>query len=129
MTMPDHDHRTHHQHGESIAKTVTDPVCGMKVDPHTARHRASHGGQSYCFCSAKCREKFVAHPEQYSSEPNSAPAAPAGTIYTCPMHPQIRQVGPGTCPVCGMTLEPERASLDEGPSAELIDMRRRFWIG
>jgi Cu+-exporting ATPase len=102
----------------------------MRVDPHTAKHRAEHAGRTYYFCSAKCREKFVADPAQYvarTKEP--APAAPAGTIYTCPMHPQIRQVGPGSCPICGMALEPEQASLEEGPSHEFIDMRRRFWIG
>ena len=108
---------------------VTDPVCGMKVDPHTAEHRASHRGQAYYFCSAKCRETFVANPAQYLSEAEKGEVAPAGTIYTCPMHPEIRQVGPGTCPICGMTLEPESGSLEQGPSAELIDMRRRFWIG
>ncbi len=127
--MPDRHTHHHHQHDQAIAGAKTDPVCGMKVDPHTAQHRASHGGQSYYFCSAKCREKFVAHPDEYAGALKPTTPAPAGTIYTCPMHPQIRQVGPGTCPICGMTLEPESANLDEGPSAELIDMRQRFWIG
>jgi len=137
MTTPNehhHDHHQHHGHGahdhHDAASTATDPVCGMKVDPHTAKHRAEHAGRTYYFCSAKCREKFLGNPAQYvtpSKQP--APAAPSGTIYTCPMHPQIRQVGPGNCPICGMTLEPEQASLEEGPSQELIDMRRRFWIG
>jgi Cu+-exporting ATPase len=134
MTTPDHakhDHHRHHQHDDAAtaAMTATDPVCGMKVDPQTAEHRAAHEGQTYYFCSAKCREKFVADPKQYLTATRKTEAPPAGTIYTCPMHPQIRQVGPGSCPICGMTLEPERASLEEGPSAELIDMRRRFWIG
>ena len=103
-----HEHHHHHQHSEetAAATTATDPVCGMQLDPHTAQHRASHGGQTYYFCSAKCRETFVAHPEQYVGESKAAASAPAGTIYTCPMHPQVRQVGPGTCPICGMTLEP-----------------------
>jgi Cu+-exporting ATPase len=129
--MPERDLHAHRKPGDAIAaaKTATDPVCGMTVDPHTAQHRASHGGQTYHFCSAKCRETFVAHPERYAGQPKLAEVAAAGTIFTCPMHPEIRQVGPGTCPICGMTLEPERAGLEEGPSAELIDMRRRFWIG
>jgi Cu+-exporting ATPase len=123
-----HDHADrHHHHG---AATVTDPVCGMKVDPNTTKHWATHAGRTYHFCSAKCLEKFTADPTRYvTASKQPLPAAPAGTIYTCPMHPQIRQVGPGTCPICGMTLEPEQASLEEGPSQELIDMRRRFWIG
>ena len=136
MTMPKHDHAAHdhhrHQHDDHVAAavTATDPVCGMKVDRHTTRYRATHNGQTYYFCSARCREKFAAHPEQYLTETKKAEPEPTtGTIYTCPMHPQIRQIGPGTCPICGMTLEPERASLEEGPSPELIDMRRRFWIG
>ena len=100
----------------------------MKVDPHTAKHQAAHAGTTYYFCSAKCREKFEADPVRYVT-PGKRPPAPAGTTYTCPMHPQIRQAGPGSCPICGMALEPEQASLAEGPSQELIDMRRRFWIG
>jgi Cu+-exporting ATPase len=130
----DHDHHQHHDHGDHdhqhAGATATDPVCGMKVNPHTAKHRAEHVGRTYYFCSAKCREKFIDNPVQYVT-PNRqpAPAALSGTIYTCPMHPQIRQVGPGSCPICGMALEPEQASLEEGPSQELIDMRRRFWIG
>src|SRR5512134_1916808 len=128
-----HDHHPHdhdrHGHQDAIA-TMTDPVCGMNVAPHTAIHQAMHAGHPYYFCSAKCREKFLADPSRYLA-PNKQPthAAPSGAIYTCPMHPQIRQVGPGSCPICGMTLEPEQAGLEEGPSLELIDMRRRFWIG
>jgi Cu+-exporting ATPase len=117
-------------HGGHAAATATDPVCGMKVDPHATKHWTTHEGTTYHFCSAKCREMFIADPRHYvtpSEQP--APAAPAGTIYTCPMHPQIRQAGPGSCPICGMALEPERPSLDEGPSKDLIDMRRRLWIG
>src|SRR5271157_2906263 len=109
-----------------------DPVCGMSVDSQTARHRAEAGGATYFFCSSKCREKFVAEPARYLKPESSAPPPkplPAGTIYTCPMHPQIRQVGPGNCPICGMALEPVTVTGDEGPSAELIEMTRRFWIG
>ncbi len=109
-----------------------DPVCGMAVDPATAGNTAQHAGAAYYFCSSKCREKFVAEPARYLKPEAGAPPPklePAGTIYTCPMHPQIRQAGPGNCPICGMTLEPETVGADTGPSAELIDMTRRFWIG
>jgi P-type Cu+ transporter len=108
--------------------SALDPVCGMRVDPATAKHRFSYQGLDYCFCSARCRERFEARPEKFLSPAEPAPAAPAGTIYTCPMHPEVRQVGPGSCPICGMALEPEQISLDDAPDPELIDMVRRFWI-
>ena len=104
----------------------------MKVDPATAKNTAEYAGEKHFFCSSKCREKFVAEPARYLKPESVAPPpkpAPAGTIYTCPMHPQIRQVGPGNCPICGMALEPETVTADAGPNAELIDMTRRFWIG
>jgi Cu+-exporting ATPase len=109
---------------------VKDPVCGMTVDPDTTEHHAHHEDQDYHFCSAGCRTKFIADPEHYLSPDRSAAreAVPAGTIYTCPMHPEIRQQGPGSCPICGMALEPETFSLDSGPDPEYLDMRRRFWI-
>src|SRR6187551_2556819 len=100
----------------------------MTVDPHTAKHRADYRGQTYYFCSAGCREKFVADPQKYLGA-RQAETVPEGTIYTCPMHPQIRQVGPGSCPICGMALEPEIAGTEVGPNPELVDMTRRFWIG
>ncbi|WP_131196913.1 heavy metal translocating P-type ATPase [Lichenihabitans psoromatis] len=109
---------------------VKDPICGMSVDPATAKHRAEHDGRSYCFCSAGCRTKFLADPAKYLS-PSQAPAvpAPAGSIYTCPMHPQVRQEGPGSCPICGMALEPLTVTAEGPPNHELADMTRRFWIG
>jgi Cu+-exporting ATPase len=110
------------------AAPVIDPVCGMSVDPATARHRTTYKSQDYFFCSALCRERFEAEPEKFLSPSKPKPAAPAGTIYTCPMHPQVRQVGPGACPICGMALEPEQISLDDAPDPELIDMTRRFWV-
>ncbi len=114
-------------HREGAAK---DPVCGMQVDPHTAMHNAVHSERTYFFCSAGCREKFTASPETYLSPAQlQTEPVPAGTIYTCPMHPEIRQVGPGFCPICGMALEPAEASPEAGPSAEFLDMTRRFWIG
>jgi Cu+-exporting ATPase len=100
----------------------------MKVDPHTAKHRAEHRGHSYYFCSAGCRTKFVNDPQKYLGA-RQAESVPEGTICTCPMHPQIRQVGPGSCPICGMALEPEIAGTETGPNPELVDMSRRFWIG
>ena len=107
-----------------------DPVCGMTVDPHTAKHRHTHHGHSYYFCSAGCRTKFIADPDRYlAPETRAAEPVPEGAIYTCPMHPQIRQVGPGSCPICGMALEPELVSPDSGPNPEIADMTRRFWIG
>ena len=117
----------HHHHEPSPGRAI-DPVCGMTVDPHAAKYRAEHHGHSYYFCSAGCRTKFVANPQKYLGEREPAPVA-EGTIYTCPMHPEIRQVGPGFCPICGMALEPEIASAETGPNPELVDMTRRFWIG
>ena len=117
---------------------VTDPVCGMQVDSATSAHRSQHGGATYHFCSARCRKKFIAAPEFYLSEappvvtaamPAVVTAAKPGAIYTCPMHPEIRQEGPGSCPICGMALEPLEVTADAGPNAELADMTRRFWIG
>jgi len=121
-----------HTHGAEYHSQhlMTDPVCGMKVDPHTARHRAAHGGRTYYFCSARCREKFESDPAHYlEKDKTPATPVPAGTIYTCPMHPEIRQEGPGSCPICGMALEPLLVSADSGPNPELADMTRRFWIG
>ena len=109
---------------------MLDPVCGMTVNPETSKHRFDHDGTIYHFCSAGCRSKFAADPAKYLDKRATPPAdVPEGTIYTCPMHPEIRQVGPGSCPICGMALEPEVASLDSGPNPELADMTRRFWIG
>ncbi len=109
---------------------MLDPVCGMTVDPHTAKHRHQHKGHAYYFCSAGCRTRFAADPEKYLNEDErAAEPVPDGAIYTCPMHPEIRQPGPGSCPICGMALEPEIASADSGPNPELADMSRRFWIG
>ena len=125
-----HDAHHHADDGHAKAQTVKDPVCGMAVDPAMAQHRAEHAGKTYYFCSARCQAKFEADPGAFvASGPGETKPVPQGVIYTCPMHPQIRQVGPGNCPICGMTLEPEVATAETGPSAELIDMTRRFWIG
>ena len=118
-------------HGAPI---VVDPVCGMQVDPARTEHHASFEGADYHFCSAGCSSKFTKDPTRYlnSIEPGAMfddPSAAEGTIWTCPMHPQIRQIGPGSCPICGMALEPLEPSLEDGPNPELIDMSRRFWVG
>jgi Cu+-exporting ATPase len=107
---------------------VKDPVCGMTVDPAATPHHAEHDGQGYHFCSAGCRAKFVASPESYLGGARPEPEAAPGTIWTCPMHPQIRRDGPGTCPICGMALEPEEPSLDDAPNPELVDFTRRLWV-
>jgi P-type Cu+ transporter len=126
-----HDHaaHSHHEHHTDGKASVRDPVCGMIVDPATSQHRFDYRGETFHFCSAGCRTKFAAGPEQYLDNSKPKAAAPEGAIYTCPMHPQIRQVGPGTCPICGMALEAEVASLDAPPNPELADMTRRFWVG
>jgi Cu+-exporting ATPase len=112
------------------AKQAIDPVCGMTVTIATAKHRFAYKGQDYFFCSARCHTRFQAEPEKFLAPKSSAAAEklPEGTIYICPMDPEVRQVGPGTCPICGMALEPELVTLDDKPDPELIDMTRRFWI-
>jgi P-type Cu+ transporter len=125
---------THGQHGDTrsieAGHDVRDPVCGMMVDPRTTPHWQLYAGQTYYFCSAECMNNFLANPTKYIAPlmPKSPPI-PDGAIYTCPMHPQIRQVGPGFCPICGMALEPELVSAVAAPNPELADMTRRFWIG
>ncbi|WP_292050720.1 heavy metal translocating P-type ATPase [Brevundimonas sp. UBA5866] len=125
-----HGSASHAKHGpDGISDTAVDPVCGMTVDPQKTAHHATHAGHDHHFCSAGCREKFVADPEHYlSPSVDRIVEAPAGSIWTCPMHPEIRQDHPGACPICGMTLEPEMVTAGAGPSAELTDMSRRFWV-
>ncbi len=114
---------------QQTAVEHVDPVCGMTVDPAHAAGRVDHDGRTYYFCSVGCVERFRANPQAFlepkPSEP--APVAP-GTEFTCPMHPEIVRNAPGSCPICGMALEPRVATLDEGPNPELIDMTHRFWI-
>jgi P-type Cu+ transporter len=123
----------HEGTADQDAEVAIDPVCGMTVKRATAKHRFEYQGQEYLFCGARCRERFEADPEKFLKpeeveQRKAEPVMPAGTIYTCPMDPEVKQVGPGTCPICGMALEPEQVSLDQGPDPELIDMRKRFWI-
>lgn len=110
------------------AGMTTDAVCGMAVDPAATAHHAHHDGSDYPFCSDGCRRTFLADPQRYLDPASHiAEPGPTGTLYTCPMHPQIVQEGPGTCPLCGMALEPKMPSLEEGENPELTDFRRRFW--
>ncbi|MEA1648188.1 heavy metal translocating P-type ATPase [Nitrospirillum sp. BR 11164] len=134
------EHHQHNHHHAGYAGTATanmtesqtrDPVCGMPVDPATAKHAESHHGVRYFFCSAGCRDKFTADPTKYlkTDTLESKPASTEGVVYTCPMHPQVRRSEPGACPICGMTLEPVVGAGETGPNHELIDMTRRFRIG
>jgi len=120
----------------SLAHTATppgiehDPVCGMTVDPATAKQRAEHAGHSYFFCSARCRERFTTEPARYLTPSAVAPQPAAGeALWTCPMHPQIVREAPGSCPICGMALEPLVPAAGEPANPELRDMTRRFWVG
>lgn len=120
----------HQHHGTNGAHPTTDPVCGMPVDPATAVHMSTQGGNRHYFCSADCLAKFEADPGRYLNIDKAPTAeAPEGAIWTCPMHPEIQRPGPGNCPICGMALEPVMPTASDGPSAEYRDMRRRFWIG
>jgi YHS domain-containing protein len=128
------DHGRHH--GAQVAATSShdataiDPVCGMTVNIATAKHVLRYGGLDVYFCSTGCREKFKADPEKYSMYRREPEEMPEGTLYTCPMHPEIVRDAPGTCPICGMALEPMGVpSADEGPNPELVDFRRRMYIG
>ena len=107
---------------------LTDPVCGMMVDPATSRHRFEHASNTFHFCCAGCRDKFAADPERFLAPKVQPPGTP-GSVYTCPMHPEIRQTGPGSCPICGMVLEPITVTAEPGANPELVDMTRRLWIG
>ena len=134
----DHDHPDLHSSGRGAAEIVTDPVCGMAVVLGTAPHHVDLAGTRYYFCSSGCHAKFIASPDGYLNSTQTAhakspdlaelPQADDGRIWTCPMHPQIRRNAPGSCPICGMALEPLEPSLEEGPNPELIDMSRRFWV-
>ncbi|MER8650196.1 heavy metal translocating P-type ATPase [Mesorhizobium sp. M0586] len=109
--------------------TATDPVCGMSVDRATARHFFRHEGQGFYFCSAGCRAKFEAEPQNYLGDRPTPSPVPKGTQYTCPMHPEVIRDKPGSCPICGMALEPMGVPTgDEGPNPELVDFTRRFWV-
>ena len=122
-----HQHHHHAAHDHPAPGMAIDPVCGMQVDAATTPHHAEHAGEAYHFCSAKCRERFEARPEVFLNDaPPPAAEGLKDVIYTCPMHPEIEQIGPGTCPICGMALEPKGVALLDGPSEEYLDMRKRL---
>jgi len=124
---PAHAHHEHPAPG-SVEEALRDPVCGMTVT-RDSPHEAKHAGRPYWFCSAGCRTKFLAEPQKYLAPAAVAAVIPAaaGTVYICPMHPEIRQDHPGHCPKCGMALEPALPSLDDEANPELADFTRRFW--
>jgi heavy metal translocating P-type ATPase len=130
-------HRTRSEiHAPTSTGVVTDPVCGMDVDPRGGGPRLEHAGRRYFFCSDHCRHRFQGDPAAYLGDGHGPQVDPAGgsvegadaVEYTCPMHPEIRQMGPGSCPICGMALEPVTVTAESGPNAELVDMTRRFWV-
>src|SRR5260370_23392020 len=109
---------------------VIDPVCGMSVDPATARHRTEHAGKQYFFCGPHCRERFTAEPERFVGVAKPAPPAALGkTKWTCPMHPEIVRDGPGSGPICGMAPEPVIPTAADAGNPELRDMTLRVWVG
>ncbi|YBV97656.1 heavy metal translocating P-type ATPase [Phyllobacteriaceae bacterium JZ32] len=127
-----HDHH-HHKHGAAAHSDhglARDPVCGMSVNPNAGKPTAEYEGQVFHFCSAGCKTKFEADPARYlSGEPAHQEPAKPGTLYTCPMHPEIVQDKPGSCPLCGMALEPMGVPTgDEGPNPELVDFTHRLWV-
>ena len=135
-TMETHDHPASHREPPKTAPTgatAKDPVCGMTVDLARAKHQLEHDGRTIAFCSAGCLAKFRAEPSKFehgaqAATPRARSAASDDAEYTCPMHPQIVQKGPGACPICGMALEPKRVTADASPaeSAELEDMQQRL---
>ncbi|HQT21254.1 MAG TPA: heavy metal translocating P-type ATPase [Polynucleobacter sp.] len=135
--MSNHNENNHHEHGHdhshhehsSDENSLKDPVCGMTVTSQS-KHSYSLKNIAYYFCSNGCKEKFIGAPSKYLDgglKDSESPASVAGTIYTCPMHPQIRQNQPGNCPICGMSLEPLLPELEEEENPELVDFQRRFW--
>jgi Cu+-exporting ATPase len=130
MTIDHHAHGVRPQAAHAVpSDTAIDPVCGMTVTIEDAHHVAGHDHARHYFCSARCKDTFLTDPARYlpGAHRDAVEDVPPGTIYTCPMHPEIRRPGPGSCPICGMALEPAAVSLDDGPDPELVDMQRRFW--
>ncbi|MBX3022766.1 MAG: heavy metal translocating P-type ATPase [Bdellovibrionales bacterium] len=136
-----HNHTHHHNHGDGHAccsikgankpdqSLVKDPVCGMMIDPKNAKGGSTvHDGETFYFCNPKCKTKFEADPAKYLGAPKPVSTEDKEKIYTCPMHPEVRQKGPGNCPICGMALEPEEVSLEEEENPELIDFTKRLKV-
>ncbi len=114
--------------GQENFDTHVDPVCGMTVKAEKAAGKTEHNGESYYFCSKGCLNKFESEPQKYLEPNTAAESISRDAEYTCPMHPEIRQIGPGSCPKCGMALEPVEITLDDKEDPEFTDMKRRFWI-
>ncbi len=135
MDPHDHNDRRHHHSDEAVVAdtlTATDPVCGMAVPLDAGKPSREHKGETYHFCSQRCHDKFAADPESFVSgaRKDKSESVPKGTRYTCPMHPEIVRNAPGDCPICGMALEPAGVpAADEGPNPELVDFKRRLWVG
>jgi Cu+-exporting ATPase len=133
--MEPHQHKTSccdgHKpaHDKTKAGSVKDPICGMSVSPESAKNTSTHEGKVFYFCSAKCKAKFDQNPSQFFTSTKTAPITAETIEYTCPMHPEIRKLGPGSCPICGMALEPVTASATEEDTSEYRMMLRRFWVG
>lgn len=127
-THADDAHHGHHHGDHESGNKVKDPVCGMMVDPAASKPHMTYKGHEYYFCSDSCHGKFKADPEKYLTAQSAATPAIKGAQYTCPMHPEIIRDEPGSCPICGMALEPVMPSLDDGPNPELVDFTRRFWV-
>lgn len=123
--MSSHDH---HHHAAGAQGIIRDPVCGMSVDPGAGMPTAEHEGQRFYFCSSGCQSKFEGDPQACLGDRPAPEPMPAGTQYTCPMHPEIIRDAPGDCPKCGMALEPMTPSADSGPNPEYVDFKRRLWI-
>jgi P-type Cu+ transporter len=126
------DHHSSHTHAPNTSgRHAKDPVCGMMVDTAAAKHSSTFAEQVFYFCSSKCLGKFTAEPAKFAGRQAASGNVPArtGAVYTCPMHPEIRRDAPGTCPKCGMALEPVDGVGDAGSNPELADMWRRFWVG
>ncbi|MGE5260892.1 MAG: heavy metal-binding domain-containing protein, partial [Actinomycetota bacterium] len=132
MAAEQHDHHDAHRHGPggavALGDRAIDPVCGMTVDINAGKPSFEHEGHTYHFCSEGCRTKFANDPERFLDKTGEAEPLPQGTLYTCPMHPEIVQEGPGNCPICGMALEPMGIPPEEAENPELIDFTRRLWV-
>ena len=131
MSYKDHKHSHHNDANKQSSKNssiVKDPVCGMDVDTKTSKRKFNYKNNDYYFCSDSCLKKFSLNPENYVEGKKPAVPQDSKAIYTCPMHPEIQQVGPGSCPKCGMALEPMEPSLEDGPNPELVDFSKRFKI-
>ncbi|MBX9767566.1 MAG: YHS domain-containing protein, partial [Bdellovibrionales bacterium] len=128
MENQNHDHHDPQHKKMNDAVFTKDPVCGMNVAPDSAKGKSDFEGHTYLFCSLKCKSKFDQNPKQYLTPVKPAPQADIGVEYTCAMHPEVRQIGPGSCPICGMALEPVTATDQAEDNSEYKTMLKRFWV-